>query len=117
MAAMTDSHAEFMHRLAALDKKHSALAQGYVTQIRGDGLIVVKPKRKRWSVSPRAALILFIAFFGFKAFMLSALGPITYDERVDRLAAGTPIEQGGAWVMQIDPLTQMISEYIGPILR
>ena len=49
--------------------------------------------------------------------MLAAVGPVTYSERLDRLNTGTVIEQGGAWVMGIDPATQLLAQLAGPILR
>lgn len=115
--AMTESHAMFDKRLKSLDRKHQALARGYTPRVRDDGLIVLKPRRRGFSISPRAVLMAVAGFFLFKAFMVASLGTTTYDARVDRLAIGTPIEQGGAWVMQIDPVTQFVAGQIGPYIR
>ena len=115
MAVETQAH--FHKRLGAVGRKHAAMAQGYTTQVRGDGLIVVQAKRGKarrfFPVKGLAALIL--GFFIFKAFMLASLGEITYNERVAKLQQGTQIEQGGAYVMQIDPVTQFLAGFLEPL--
>lgn len=117
MEAHLDTRGNFQTRLKALDRKHTAMGRGYTTKLRDDGLIVVKPRRKGWAISPRVLLLGVFAFFMFKAFVLASLGPATYNDRVDRLAAGTPVEQGGAFVMQVDVITQFLADRIGPVLR
>lgn len=115
---MQDPYSNFQSRLKKLARKHSAMAHGFATVMRPDGLIVVQPKRRRAPGIPlRGLTYLLIGFFVFKGFMLSSLGPATYEDRLGRLQDGTVIEQAGAWVMQIDPLTLMLSQMIGPILR
>lgn len=110
----------FAQRLQLLGRKHKSMTQGYTTKVGKDGLLIVKPKRSRRlrrSLSLQALLIAVIGFFAFKAFMLAAIGPITYNERIERLNSGTVIEQGGAWVMGIDPVTQFLAEMAGPVMR
>ncbi|MCF6234540.1 MAG: hypothetical protein L3J36_15805 [Rhodobacteraceae bacterium] len=114
---MTNHQLQFEKRLTLLARKHNAMSRGYVMHMRPDGLIIARPKRQS-SRLPRKAVILFLlAFFGFKAFLVANLGPQTYDDRVARLQAGTIVEQGGAFVMQADPLTLYLARQIGPILR
>ncbi|MFA3918626.1 hypothetical protein [Ruegeria hyattellae] len=114
---MVDCHMEFDRRVARLNKKHQAMARGYTARMRPDGLVVVKPRRMRFAISPRSLFLFIGAFFLFKGFILANLGATTYDDRLDRLRNGTAVEKAGAWVMQIDPLSQVISEQIGPVLR
>lgn len=114
---MADSHAEFDQRLNRLSRKHRAMARGYTTQLRPDGLIVTKPRRRRVGV-PLHSIILFVAaFLAFKGFMIASLGVATYEERVGRLQSGTVPEQAGAWVMQADPVSNWVYEKLRPIVR
>lgn len=115
--ALSESHADFAKRLKVLDRKHEAMNRGYTTRVRDDGLIVIKPRRRGPTISPRIVLSGVFCFFAFKAFMLSAIGPEGYGERVALLQAGTPVEQAGAWAMQADPLTQFMAETLGPVFR
>jgi len=115
---MVETQVDFRKRLGALDRKHAGLANGYTTKVRNDGLIVVKPKRGRRSrVSVlRGLFVIAFGFVAFKAFMLASMGEITYNERVAKLNQGTVIEQGGAWVMQIDPATTFVAGFIDPFV-
>jgi hypothetical protein len=61
--------------------------------------------------------LIVLVFFGFKAFALAAIGPVTYNERLSRLANGSNLEQIGAKMMAIDPVTQTLAELTGPIMR
>lgn len=109
---------DFSQRLHHLGRKHTSMTHGYTTKVGKDGLLIVKPKRRRSRALPLQAVALALfGFFAFKAFMLAAVGPVTYGERLDKLNSGTVIEQGGAWVMGIDPLTKVLAEIAGPVLR
>lgn len=115
---MVETKEHFNDRLNFLGRKHQAMSRGYTTQMRDDGLIVVKPRRRRGIEIPfKGIFLLLLGFVFFKAFMLASVGPDTYGERVAILNSGTFIEQGGAWLMQADPASQIIANYMGPILR
>lgn len=114
---MGNSQTDFNRRLSVLGRKHAAMSQGYSTTTRADGLIVVKPKRAASRGFPiKGLLALVLGFFVFKAIMLSSLGEITYNERVAKLDQGGALEQGGAWVMQIDPATAFLAGFIEPFI-
>ncbi|MEL7099755.1 MAG: hypothetical protein AAGM84_13070 [Pseudomonadota bacterium] len=103
---MLETKEHFGRRLTTLGRKHQAMANGYTTQLRGDGLIVVKPKRARSARLPIKGFVLaLMGFFAFKAFAVVNMGDITYAERVASLRDGTVVEQAGAVIMQIDPVT------------
>ncbi|MEO0938721.1 MAG: hypothetical protein AAFY38_11260 [Pseudomonadota bacterium] len=109
---MIETKERFGRRLRTLGRKHQSMANGYTTQLRGDGLIVVKPKRKPGRLPLKGFVLALLGFFAFKAFAVISMGDITYSERVDTLRGGTVVEQAGALAMQIDPLTQaMITAY------
>jgi hypothetical protein len=114
---MRESHLQFDKRLHRLGRKHQAMAQGYTTHLRSDGLIVAKPLRVSRRLSAKPALLFIAAFFLFKGFLLASLGPDAYGDRIGRLQSGTFVEQAGAWVMQAEPVSQLIARQIGPVLR
>ena len=41
-----------------------------------------------------------------------SLGEVTYADRLGALQSGTLLEQGGAWVMQADPVTQAMVAFV-----
>ena len=114
---MLETKSQFDTRLRTLGRKHSAMANGYTPKLRADGLIVIKPKRAKSRISLKAVVLAALGFIAFKAFLLASLGPDAYTDRVAKLNNGTFIEQGGAWVMQIDPATQFAADMVGPTLR
>lgn len=116
-AAMVETKTHFDNRLNVLGHKHKAMTRGYTTHMRNDGLIVVKelPQKKQFPI--KGLVLLLLGFFCFKGFMLAAVGQDAYAERVASLQSGTFVEQGGAWVMQADPVAQVVANYMGPILR
>lgn len=114
---MAQSQLLFDQRVHNLDRKHNAMSRGYVTQMRSDGLIVARPQRQQ-SWLPYKYTILFLAtLFAFKGFLIASLGAAGYSERVAKLENGTVVEQVGAWVMQIEPVSSFVATEIGPILR
>ncbi|MCV2888294.1 hypothetical protein [Ruegeria aquimaris] len=114
---MVDNRIDFDHRVRRLTKKHEAMTRGYYGRIRKDGLIEMKPRRGGIKLPLRALLLLVAGIFVFKGFLLASLGSDTYGYRVEKLAGGTAVEQAGAWVMQPDPLSVLLAEQIGPVLR
>ncbi|EBA18503.1 hypothetical protein RSK20926_12309 [Roseobacter sp. SK209-2-6] len=114
---MSVQHQEFRGRVSKLQGKHRAMASGYSARVQKDGLIVVEPRRIRSRFSGRFVVLFLVAFLGFKAFLMAALGLDSYEERVARLATGTGVERAGAFVMQVDPISRWGAEKIGPILR
>jgi hypothetical protein len=115
---MSDTQLQFQNRLRSLERKHyKTSTRGYTTRMRPDGLIVVKPRRAPSRISGKSVLMFVAAFLLFKGFLIANLGIVGYDERIARLNEGTPVEQAGAWVMQIEPASEWIATKIGPVLR
>lgn len=116
---MVDTEADFQKRLALLGRKHATMAKGYVMRMRPDGLVVVhltRPNARR--VFPlRGLIFLAVGFCVFKALILASLGDATYDARIDKLAQGTIIEQSGAWLMHVDPVTDLVAGALKSIAR
>nr|WP_263618922.1 hypothetical protein [Ruegeria profundi] len=116
-AAMTGKQLEFDRRIHRLNKKHAKLSRGYRATMRKDGLVVMKPQRVRSAVPAKLLLICLAGLFAFKVFLLSSLGSSAYQYRVDNLALGTPVEQAGAWVMQIDPVSAFLATQINSFIK
>ncbi|KPU83386.1 hypothetical protein JI58_08965, partial [Marinosulfonomonas sp. PRT-SC04] len=93
------------------------VTNGYVTSVNHDGLIVAKVRRRGPRFPWKGIAICFIAFFAFKCFLLSQLGAVTYNERCASRKGGTYVEEIGAYVMSIDPMTIWISEQMNSVLR
>ncbi len=113
---MTGKQLEFDQRITRLNKKHQKLNRGYRATMRSDGLVVMKPQRVRSAIPAKVLLLCLVGFFGFKAFLLSHLGPSAYESRVDSLNQGTSVEKAGAWVMQADPVTALIATQLNKVL-
>ncbi|MGB3243812.1 MAG: hypothetical protein WBB25_04720 [Sulfitobacter sp.] len=114
---MVETKAQFINRLNKHGLKRAKQGRGFSTMIGRDGLITVKLKRSRGRLPVMGIFMLAAGFIGFKAFMLAAVGPVTYNERLAKLDAGTKIEKVGAKVMAIDPMTAALADFAGPVIR
>ncbi len=108
---MVETRNDFDTRLKTLGRKHRALAQGSITQVRKDGLIVVKPSRRRAqrNFPVRMFVFLILGFFAFKGYLLASIGEVAYNDRLAKLEAGTAVEQVGAVVMRADRVSILMS--------
>ena len=109
---MSDAFDDFDNRLRRIDRSRANLARGYVSVVGEDGLIIVKPRRKRGRFPLRVLAFAIIGYFGFKVVMLSFLGTVVYQDRIETLRQGSTVEQVGAWVMQADPASVALAENI-----
>ncbi|MCG7493225.1 hypothetical protein [Thalassobius sp. Cn5-15] len=115
---MSDAFNEFDNRLRRIDEKNARLKEnGFVTTVNRDGLIVVRPQRKRSVLPWRGLLFLLLGFIGFKTLLLAGIGFATYQERVDDLYAGGVVERAGAFLMQPDPISESLALKVRPYLR
>ena len=114
---MVDARQQFGTRVKSLESKNVKLARGYYTTIRADGLVVARPARRGLRLPTKLLVALVALFVCFKGFVLATIGPTAYDSRLDSLAQGTVIEQAGAWVLQVDPVTQTLARKLGPVFR
>ncbi len=107
----------FQTRMKRLGRRHSRMYRnGVVARMGRDGLISAHPRRRMPRFPLRGVVILFGAALLYKAFLLAALGPGVYQARVDLLAQGTWFEQAGSWVMQADPATRLLADFIEPVV-
>lgn len=108
---------EFERRMRRINRRHSKLSQGFVTQVTDDGLVVAKPQKPRGYAVVRGAYLLLLVMFLFKGFLHSNLGAEAYAQQVDGLKNGNAIEQVGAFAMTADPVTLWISSTITSLVR
>ena len=64
----------------------------------------------------RLANSFFLVAILYKAVMLAWLGDASYLDRLNELNNGTIAEQAGAWVLQIDPVTRAIADFVQPLI-
>lgn len=118
---MTDSRTDFDARLRVLGRKHRAMANGVKRQVRKDGLIVVRPTRKRirkQGVRPlRILVMLLFGFFALKGFLLASIGEAAYEQRLASLSEGTQLERAGAIVMQPDRVSILFASAFGNLTQ
>ncbi len=103
---------EFAERLQRIGRAHRKLAQGYVTTIDANGLIVPKPQRKSSGSAMRSLLACLVVLMGFKGFLYNQIGNTAYDTRIIQLQNGSVLEKIGASVMYPDPLTVRIASIL-----
>lgn len=61
-------------------------------------------------------LVLLVAVFLLKGLMISQIGRMEYESRVERLLAGAGVERVGGWLMQVDPVSEMVAREVGTLL-
>ena len=108
---------EFERRMRRINRRHSKLSHGFVTQITDDGLVIAKPQKPRGYALLRGAFLLFLVLLMFKGFLHSNLGAEAYEQQVSGLKSGNAIEQIGAIAMTADPVTLWISGTISSLVR
>jgi hypothetical protein len=109
---MEDALARFAKRQAALRRKHTRLARGYVTRLDRNGTFVQVPDSKSRGIALRGLLWSGVVFMAFKVFLLTGLGPEAYQSHLYTLEQGSAFERAGRWLMQIDPVTASLAQLI-----
>lgn len=101
----------FAHRGKRTEKPR---VTGALTSFNHDGLVLAERRRRRseidlpWKAFIQVALIV----TAVKLLLYIDLGPIAYNARVETLSQGAWYEQIGAWLMFIDPFSQMVLDTI-----
>ncbi|CUH78713.1 hypothetical protein [Tropicibacter naphthalenivorans] len=114
---MENTLQDFRKRQEAVHRKHSRMAKGYVNKLdKTTGVIVQQPDSKTGGIGLRVLVFLGLFFMAFKGFVLAWLGEEAFLGHVAELQTGSTVEQAGAWLMQIDPVTARIAEVITPFL-
>lgn len=101
---------DFYGRIARLEK---ARAKGYAFEAPGTlgrSFYHQKPRKRRSVVMP--LMFVAVCIFGLKGAIYHSVGAKSYDQRVAALQAGEGFDRLGGWLMQADPVTQMVSDQI-----
>lgn len=107
---------DFYGRLGRIDRIHQsgggfeadgALGMSYYNTRR-------KPARRRGVLAP--VVLVMLTVIAIKAAVLASIGAERYEERIAALRAGSGVEQGGAWVLQADPLTTMLADSLRGVI-
>ena len=107
---------DFGRRLDRINKRHGKMANGYVTVMNADGLLVNRAQRRGFRFPWRFVALLAVSFIVIKAILIAGLGASEYQARAVSLQAGTTVEQFGAWAMQPDPVTNWVAAQIRAIM-
>ena len=67
-------------------------------------------------VIERLIRILVVAVMLFKVVALAWLGDPIYTGHVERLSQGVFYEKAGAWILQVDPVTRVLSGFLTPVM-
>ena len=101
----------FARRVGRISRTHRRMARGTATYMRKDGLLVMRPRRGTGLLRVLKASALVVAGgIAFKAFLLTSLGPSTYQTRLTLLENGTMPEQYASRLMAVDPATQWLAD-------
>ena len=115
---MVETAQTFQKRTRQLSRRHSKMgANGVRMRMGRDGLVSLEPRRRAPRFPLKGFIIFFAAALTYKAVVLAWFGEQLYNDRLAELAGGTAIENAGAWVLQIDPVTQAMAEFIRPYLN
>jgi hypothetical protein len=101
---------DFYTRISRIENMH---AKGYGFEAVGTLGRSVRPRpRQRWFPAFRSALFIMMAAFCLKAALHYRVGPELYDDRVSRLAEGQGFDRVGAVLMQADPITLWLADWL-----
>ncbi|AKO97986.1 MAG: hypothetical protein RID15_00600 [Marinovum algicola] len=113
---MSETLFHFDKRVNRIARKNRKLARGHVNFIDRTGVIRQRPRRGLTGVPLRGLLTIGLGFVGFKGLLIAHQGPVQYEDKLALLAEGTIFEQGAAWAMQIEPVSQAVARFIAPLL-
>ena len=114
---MTNKQDLFDERYRKVLNRHRELSRGYVTRLGTNGVISHQPMSHIRDVFPVKALVLpFALLFFLKACVVTILKEDVFAAQVALLREGNLIEQIGAFLMQIDPITWAIAQVLGLVI-
>ena len=107
----------FEHRLRRIVRKHRQMANGVVGRMGPDGLVIPVARRAMPTFPLRSIVLVIGVALLLKAYLLAAIGGAEFDARVATLSQGSLLDQGGAFVMQADPMTVTVAAWISQIIN
>ena len=114
---MSNKQELFDERYRKVLERHRELSRGYVTKLGPNGIIAHQPISHYRDVFNLKALLLPIGLLFFlKACVVTILREDQFAAQVDALRDGTLVEQVGAFLMQIDPITWAMSQALALVI-
>lgn len=108
---------QFGSRLRRIDSNHRKLANGYITTMNHDGLLIARPRPKDVRLTWRGVAYVVIIMMAFKIFLHAQIGAEAYQERIVSLQNGSIAQQIGAYAMVADPVTVAIANAINASIK
>ena len=102
---------DFQGRLGRIERIHDG-GGGFEADGTLGASAVPRRRRRRLLRLPALLALTAVILILLKAGLHAALGPDLYAAKVDLLRAGSDADRAGAWVLQVDPLTENISARI-----
>lgn len=110
---------DFYGRLGRIERIHDAgggfeadgtLGMAYYNSHR-------KPARRRRGGFLGPLVLVMLTVVAIKAAVLATIGPESYGERVAALRGGSVVEQVGAYVLQVEPMTAWAAGWVASAIR
>lgn len=108
---MSDTLSHFDKRVRKISRRNRRLARGSRKYIDAVGIVRERPAARMSAIPFKGLFLTAFSFFAFKGFLLAAQGPERYDDRLQILQDGIAFERAGAWMMQVDPITQRFAGF------
>lgn len=100
-------------RLRRVVRTHDRMRKnGVVHRVGPDGLIRSRPRLIRPRFPLKGLLVIAALFIAFKALLFAQMGAGNYALKVENLRNGSVVEQIGAVLMQEEPVTVAIGDYL-----
>ena len=113
---MTDAQVQdFQKRVRGVSRQHRKMSRGYVQLVERNGLLVPKTSKARRGFPIKGLALTAAGFVAFKAFLFNQVGALNYSDRIETLSQGAMLEKAGGWIMQADPATIAISNWMSSL--
>ena len=114
---MSDVRQNFYSRIGRMDERRPHGVKNPAYYVTHDGHVVVQQDRPVRRRALRTLLYCVVALLAFKTLVLAFSGTVAYQERIDGLRDGAMVEQAGAFLMQIDPISSFLADKLAPYVR
>lgn len=112
---MSDPNMSEFYRRVERIQKARAKGHGFEAQGTLGRSFFTRPQPKRRGVLG-PVLVLVLSVFLLKGLMISQIGRMEYQTRVDQLLTGAGMAPFGGWLMQVDPVSEAVALQLGSML-
>lgn len=111
------NRARFDKRVKNIEKKHRP-GKRIVKRVTADGLVVDVAKMDTRGLIPYKTIAMgLLIFVVMKGFLFAQIGPDEYQGRVDALQSGRSVDVAAAFLLDADPATRAIGNFVGRFVR